>query len=161
MPEPLTEAGPPAAARGPLTVWEVTEPADLSIVRTALCERASEHVRRNSVGAVPVLASSAERVGLVFSELATNALRHGRTPVTVTLSRSADGWLLTVSDAHRDEGPVVVERARSRSGGHGIRLVTQLSRLVGWYRDPELKHVWAEVPDSPSPQLMASLQVAR
>jgi butyrate kinase len=144
-------------SRGPLTVWEVGGPGELSTVRTALCERASEHARQNSGGPRPVLASAAERVGLVFSELATNALRHGRTPVSVTLARSADGWLITVSDARPDEGPVVVERSRSRPGGHGIRLVTQLSRLVGWYRDPELKHVWAEVPDSPPPRLMASL----
>jgi two-component sensor histidine kinase len=142
-------------------VWEVAEPGDLATVRTALCERAAEHARRSSGVPRPVLASAAERLGLVFSELATNALRHGRDPVTVTLARSADGWLITVSDAHPDEGPVVVERARNRSGGHGIRLVTQLSRLVGWYRDPQLKHVWAEVPDSPPPRLMASLTATR
>jgi hypothetical protein len=160
VPQPLTEAPPPAVARGPLTVWEVGEATDLSAVRTALCQRAVEHevivdpgVRR------PLLASAAERVGLVFSELATNALRHGRHPVTVTLARSRDSWLVTVSDAQPDTGPLVVERARNRAGGHGLRLVLQLSRAAGWYRDLRLKHVWAEVPDAPPQPLMQSLAV--
>jgi len=159
--EPLAEASPPTPSRGPLTVWEVGEAGDLSAVRTALCEQASEHTPAGPQDGRPVLASAAERVGLVFSELATNALRHGRRPVTVTLARAADGWLVTVSDAHHDEGPVVVvARTRTRSGGHGLRLVLQLSRAVGWYRDLDLKHVWAEVPDLPPPRLMASLAAA-
>lgn len=162
MPEPLTETPPPGVARGPLTVWEVGEAADLSAVRTALCSRAGEHETRvaDPDGRRPLLASAAERVGLVFSELATNALRHGRHPVTVTLARSRDGWLVTVSDGGRDHGPLVVERARNRAGGHGLRLVLQLSRSAGWYRDLTLKHVWAEVPDAPPQSLMRSLALA-
>ncbi|MGF1645611.1 MAG: ATP-binding protein [Kineosporiaceae bacterium] len=161
MPEPLTEASPPVPARGPLLVWEVAEPGALSTVRAALCEQAGNQPLQTPDDGRRVLASVAERVGLVFSELATNALRHGRRPVTVTLARSAAGWLVTVSDGHQDEGPVVVERTRNGSGGHGIRLVLQLARTAGWYRDSELKHVWAEVPDSPPPRLMASLTGAR
>lgn len=162
MPEPLTEIQPPTVARGPLTVWEVGEAADLSAVRTALCRRAGEHEQHvdGKDSGRPLFASAAERVGLVFSELATNALRHGRSPVTVTLARSRDGWLVTVSDAQPDDGPLVVERARNRSGGHGLRLVLQLSRHVGWYRDMRLKHVWAEVPDAPPQRLMRSLAAA-
>ena len=160
----LPRSGPPAVTRGPLTVWEIRQATDLAVVRAALCVLAGEHGPAHDgldgqVVDSPLLASSAERLGLVFSELATNALRHGAAPVTATLARSHGGWLVTVSDGDRGATPSVLDRPGA--GGHGLRLVVRLTRGAGWYTDRSLKHVWADVPDSPPPRLIADLVSAR
>jgi hypothetical protein len=157
--ETLSEADPPAVGRGPLTVWEIRAATDLASVRAAMCEQAEAHLEDTGApgpSGGPLLASGPERLGLVFSELATNALRHAIGPITAALARSATGWLVTVSDGVPDTAPVVMTAARYRPGGHGLRLVSRLSRRVGWYRDRDVKHVWADVPDvAPAPLLDA------
>lgn len=154
------QAQPPSIARGPLTVWEIRLPLDLAAVRNSMCVQAKAFAP-DADGAGPLLASAAERLGLVFSELATNALRHGAHPVTATLARTFNGWLVTVSDGGTEERPTLRDAQPHRPGGHGLRLVVRLSTAVGWYRLGALKHVWADVPDVPPAQLMSALGAAR
>ena len=81
-------------------------------------------------------------VRLVVSELATNALVHGRTPFVVTLSREDDTVRVTVSD----DSVWIVGRASHhvlRAGGRGLGIVNVLSRDWGIVTDVGSKTVWA------------------
>jgi len=85
-------------------------------------------------------------VALVASELATNALRHGVPPATVTLSRLPAAYLLDVSDGAVDERPVLAARRPLGEGGFGLYLVGRLADDLGWYVAADRKHVWATIP---------------
>ena len=85
-------------------------------------------------------------VALVASELATNALRHGVPPATVTLSRLPAAYLLDVSDGAVEERPVLAARRPLGEGGFGLYLVGRLADDLGWYVAADRKHVWATVP---------------
>ena len=73
-----------------------------------------------------------EAVVLSVSELVTNAIRHGRPPVALTLSRVSRGVRVDV----RDEGPGRVDTtgpsvAATALSGRGLAIVTALADSVG------------------------------
>jgi anti-sigma regulatory factor (Ser/Thr protein kinase) len=70
-----------------------------------------------------------EDAGLMVSELVTNALRHGRGPVTLRLTADSDGVRVEVAD--RGSGPVLVNAAPGAEGGWGLRLVDRLADAWG------------------------------
>ena len=77
-----------------------------------------------------------ERLVLAFDELASNALRHGESPVVATVVAGSGGWLLDVSD----RAPRVDARARRSTAtppraGMGLHLVARLAVAHGWYVD--------------------------
>ena len=82
---------------------------------------------------------------LVGSELASNAVAHGRTPFTFRLRLTARGVLVLVED---EGGPLPAVRAvhepLSRRG-RGLALVAHLASEAGWYaeKDVRSKTVWA------------------
>jgi anti-sigma regulatory factor (Ser/Thr protein kinase) len=83
-----------------------------------------------------------DQVRLVVSELATNALVHGRTPFVVTLSREDHTVRLTV----RDNSDWVGSRGDAevlQTGGRGLGIVNILSRDWGVIREEGSKTVWA------------------
>lgn len=104
------------------------------------------------------LADPAERVLLVGTELAGNALRHATPPVTLRLSRSARGWMVLVSDAHPQSPPVQGERGAGGQGRRGLLIVEALSSATGWCTDGDVKKVWAFVPDQPPDRLVETLR---
>ena len=88
------------------------------------------------------LAYLVEPIRLVVSELATNALVHGRTPFVVTLSREGDTVRVTVSD----DGPWLADSVPHQSlqvGGRGLVIVNVLSRDWGVITKVGSKTVWA------------------
>jgi anti-sigma regulatory factor (Ser/Thr protein kinase) len=82
---------------------------------------------------------------LAFEELVSNALRHGRPPVTVEVTTSDDCWLLDVSDAAVDRPPTPAVGRDAANGGLGLFLVAHLSRAHGWTIAAGRKHVWARI----------------
>ncbi len=86
----------------------------------------------------------ADTAALVVSELATNAVRHGRTGFTVTVSALARRVRIAVGDG-RPEFPVLRECSETAPGGRGLRIVDALSREWGTTRRFEGKVVWAEL----------------
>jgi hypothetical protein len=116
--------------------------------------------RRPAPRAPASLAAASERLALVVTELAGNALRHASPPVRVALQVGSDGWLLVVTDRRPGALPMAREPDPERAGGQGLNLVGMLAERVGWYAGRGGKTVWALIRDEPPPGLLATLRRA-
>lgn len=85
-----------------------------------------------------------EQVAIAATELATNAIRHGRPPTRVYLRRTEHTFVLDVADEDPGTAPEVDDRRAPGDGGLGLQIVSELAEAVGWYADGTSKHVWAE-----------------
>ena len=148
---------PPAAAWSQVGFWTVGASASLAMIRRRVVAAALRDRAGPESDQAAVLASASERLSLVCGELAANGLRHGQPPVTVTLARGPESWLLVVSD--REPARVPRPRPPDLSGGGrlGLPLVRAASRNVGWYVEGATKHVWAEIGDRPPAGLLRAL----
>ena len=88
----------------------------------------------------------AERMAVVATELATNALRHGLPPTEVRLLRDHDRLIIDVADHDLDAKPVLDEDRPLGAGGLGLQLTREFAVDVGWYIADNTKHVWAGFP---------------
>jgi hypothetical protein len=127
--------------RGEVWRWQLGTIAELPAVRSALRDRL-EGVSIRDEGRE----GSGEQLVLAFDELASNALRHGGTPVVATVVAGSGGWLLDVSDRARESMPEPTVDRDPALGGMGLQLVARLSVAHGWYVDGSCKHVWACLP---------------
>ena len=127
--------------RGEVWRWKLGAIAELPAARAGL------RGRLDGVGfAREPEDTSAERLVLAFDELASNALRHGESPVVATVIAGSGGWLLDVSDGAPDTMPAPAVDRDPAHGGLGLHLVARLSVAHGWYVDDGCKHVWACLP---------------
>jgi serine/threonine-protein kinase RsbW len=85
-----------------------------------------------------------EKVAVVATELATNALDHARPPTVVQLRRTDHTFILDVTDDDADTAPEIVEDRAPGAGGLGLQLAHRLALDIGWYVDDGVKHVWAQ-----------------
>jgi two-component sensor histidine kinase len=125
--------------------WSATPctAADLSHLRRALVARVGH-------GPGPVGDDAdLEELLLVFEELTSNGLRHGRPPVRVVVVGTPTGWLLDVSDAAADRPPAPAYGRDAAAGGMGLPLVARLAAAHGWTVDGDRKHVWARIDVAP------------
>ena len=81
---------------------------------------------------------------IVASELATNAVRHARSPFVVTLTRGSGTVRIAVRDTSV-ERPIRIVRDDFASGGRGVRLVAALANDWGIVDEVDGKSVWADV----------------
>jgi anti-sigma regulatory factor (Ser/Thr protein kinase) len=126
--------------RGEVWRWNLATIAELPAARAAL---------RSRLGGAGVPAdedASGERLVLAFDELASNALRHGESPVVATIVAGSGGWLLDVSDRASDTMPTPAIGRDPAQGGMGLHMVARLAVAHGWYVDGSCKHVWACLP---------------
>jgi hypothetical protein len=130
---------PPAIEVGRWTLDVVTH---LRGLRGALHRMLTDHAG----GAVV-----ADKVALVATELAGNALLHGRAPVEVRLLNGDGRWLIEVTDADLANAPTVASPGQATAGGRGLRIARALSTGIGWYIAGQAKHVWAAVPTVSNP----------
>jgi len=87
-----------------------------------------------------------EDARLVLSELVTNAIRHGRPEIDVTLSMRPDRLRIAVRDG--GEGLPVLNAAATdalRAGGRGLMIVAATTVDWGVLADGAGKTVWAEI----------------
>ncbi len=124
--------------------WEPTIPADLTAHRRQLSAALQEGAGASDADEVGV-----ERLLLAFEELASNALRHGRGPVRVTVTAGRDEWLLEVSDAAAERPPTPAVGRDATEGGLGLYLVPRLSAAHGWDVHGDHKVAWCRVQYSP------------
>ncbi len=87
---------------------------------------------------------------LLASELATNAVKHARTPLTVWLGHRPDRLVLSVEDASHAHPAVRHPDAQSEDG-RGMLLVDVLSERWGELDIPTGKRVWAEIAIATAP----------
>ena len=133
----------PPAPDGDVTLvgrWTPTSAADLTRCRRQLAAALAPAETAGSVAAGAV-----ERLLLAFEETGSNAVRHGRPPVEITLTRSAFHWLLEVSDAAGENGPTPAVDRDAALGGLGLYVVARVCGAHGWFVDGARKTVWARV----------------
>ena len=93
----------------------------------------------------------AELVALIVSELLTNALLHGRTPILSVELAIADGWLRIAVDDLNPDPPHPVPADTSGEGGRGMVLVAALADAWGFRAHAGGKTVSAELDLCTSP----------
>jgi anti-sigma regulatory factor (Ser/Thr protein kinase) len=81
-------------------------------------------------------------VVMATSELAANAVIHGRSDFLVTITRWPEGLRVSVSDAGPGQ-PALQSSGRLDPGGRGLHLVDSLATYWGVERDAPGKIVWA------------------
>ncbi len=125
--------------RGEVWRWNLAALGELPAARAGL------RTRLGDVGAPAVddEDGASEELVLAFDELASNALRHGKSPVIATVIAGSGGWLLDVSDRAPHVMPAPVVDRDPAQGGMGLQLVARLAVAHGWYVDAGAKHVWA------------------
>ena len=132
-----TSPPPPQATE--LEQWVLDSPEDLRGLRASLRDALNRHglVQGEDLDEVPHL------VVLVATELASNALRHGRPPTIVTLLTTDDRFLLDVADHDVSTVPELTDISPTDSGGRGLFLAQSVSLDVGWYATGKTKNIWA------------------
>ncbi len=138
---PRPTPGPDATAVGR---WQPATPAELTAHRRQLSATLQDGSGTTGADEVAV-----ERLLLAFEELASNALRHGREPIRVTVTAGRDEWLLEVSDAATDQPPTPAVGRDAAEGGLGLYLVARLSAAHGWDVHGDHKVAWCRVQYSP------------
>jgi serine/threonine-protein kinase RsbW len=128
---------PPHAVE--LDRWSLTSAGDLCSLRTML-----GHALQPIPDGDPD--ETAERVALVATELATNALQHGLPPTTVRLLRHDDRYILDVIDHAPGIAPQGPATSSTSNRGRGLAIVRSMSLQVGWYVTAGTKHIWASFP---------------
>jgi anti-sigma regulatory factor (Ser/Thr protein kinase) len=129
--------------RGEVWRWNLRTLAQLPAARASLRDRLSDvgFPQGEQYGA-------GEQLILAFDELASNALRHGESPVVATVVAGSGGWLLDVSDRAHESMPTPAVDRDPAQGGMGLHLVARMSVAHGWYVDGGAKHVWACLPST-------------
>ena len=138
---PRPTPGPDATAVGR---WEPTTPAELTAHRRQLSAALQDGTGTTGADEVAV-----EQLLLAFEELASNALRHGRGPIRVTVTAGRDAWLLEVTDAAADRPPTPAVGRDAAEGGLGLYLAARLSAAHGWDVHCDHKVAWCRVQYSP------------
>jgi anti-sigma regulatory factor (Ser/Thr protein kinase) len=85
-------------------------------------------------------------INLVVDELVTNAIKHARTPVTLSVAHRSDRIIINVEDASTDDPRPDMLAGPLDEEGRGLRLVAHVAREWGCTRLPDGKRVWAEIP---------------
>jgi hypothetical protein len=137
---PLETASYPPDAADELQHWVLDDVAQLRQLRAGLFEALNGEPMPpdGKLDEVP------EQVAVAATELATNAIRHGRPPTQVYLRRTEHTFVLEVADQDPDAAPEVAGPRPPGQGGLGLHIVSKLAEAVGWYADGSSKHIWAE-----------------
>jgi serine/threonine-protein kinase RsbW len=136
----LRNAWPPAD-KVQLGQWTVETFAEIRLLRAALRQAVVEQ-RTLDGGARETVR---DRIAIVATELAANALAYTKPPATVELSRTVTTFIVDVSDNDPWVAPRFAEESHPGAGGLGLRMAGKLSLDMGWYLDGGTKCVWAQV----------------
>ena len=132
---------PPTTAKVQVGQWSVGAFAELRELRAAL---------RETLAGQPLpdggsLDNLPDKMAVIATELAANAIAHAKPPTTVRLFRTETTFILDVADNDPWVAPQFGGRRPVRSAGLGLYLARKLSLDIGWYVADGAKHVWAQV----------------
>lgn len=132
----------PSASRPPdlaeVQRWVLDNPAQLRLMRGSLLD---------SIECDGYVAGDvADRMLIVATELATNALKYGLPPTIVRLCRNDQDFVIDVVDHNPADQPAEPSPNGAASGGLGLKLARAMALDVGWYATATAKHVWARFP---------------
>ena len=85
-----------------------------------------------------------ESASLLTDELVTNAIRHGRAPIVLTIRFDAQILVIEVVDCGRGQ-PVPRRVDASAERGRGLRIVDEVADEWGVHQLPEGKRVWCRL----------------
>ena len=136
----LSAARPPGD-RVEVTQWALRSFAEVRLLRAAL----RQTLREQPLPDGGVLGTLLEKMAIVATELAANAMAHARPPTTVRLFRTERTFILDVADNEPWIIPKLADERSLRPRGLGLHMARQLSLDIGWYVDDGTKHVWAQV----------------
>ena len=128
----------PPAQYATVRRWSLSTAREIQAVRRQL----REVIRLEGAPSRGALPDTPERMILVASELAANALEHGRPPIIVALGSDGTRYLLEVTDHDPSSTPVVAGRRAPGAGGFGLQIARRLGQQVGWYTTGVTKHIW-------------------
>jgi anti-sigma regulatory factor (Ser/Thr protein kinase) len=117
----------------------VVLPDDLSAAEAARHHVAEELARQSVDDEV------ADDAILVASELAANAVRHGRPPVTLALEYRDGRVRISVHDSGHGTDPRSPAPSTTSGSGRGLAIVRDIAVDHGWDRDDDGLTVWAEL----------------
>ena len=132
----------PHPAATELHRWTLDSYHELGSLRASL----REVVTGGAVSEDAELDDLFDRMAVVATELATNALRHGLPPTVVRLLRDRARLILDVADHDLTAPPELVDGRPLGAGGLGLQLTQTFAVEVGWYITDATKHVWASFP---------------
>jgi serine/threonine-protein kinase RsbW len=138
--ELLTNARPPAHGVR-IGRWTLETSADLRVLRTLM----HQALREEAVVDDGLRDDMAEKMAIVATELAANAIEHATPPTTVQLFRTGTTFILDVADGNPLVVPRFVDDPRPGAGGLGLHMARRLSSDMGWYTVDGFKSVWAQV----------------
>lgn len=143
---PTLRTSPPPPDAKELRSWELTGSPQLRVLRADLVAAVREFAPDLDDALDGGLGDVPDRMILVATELATNALKHGLPPTTVRLLRTDAEFVLDVADRDLTQFPELADTRPINAGGRGLHLATVFSLEVGWYATAEAKHIWATFP---------------
>jgi serine/threonine-protein kinase RsbW len=120
--------------------WKLDSYAELKLLRAAL----HEALLGEPVPADRELDGVPQKMLVVATELATNALTHARPPTVVQLGRTDHTFILDVTDDDPTAQPKIAASRPLQAGGRGLRIARELALDIGWYTGQGIKHIWAE-----------------
>jgi serine/threonine-protein kinase RsbW len=136
---PSLPASVPYPAAIELRCWRLDSFTELRRLRADLRDAVADSAARTP-------GDLAERMTVVATELATNALRHGLPPTEVRLLRDHDRLIIDVADHDMAAMPHLDEHRPLGAGGLGLQLTREFAVDVGYYVSEVTKHVWAGFP---------------
>jgi serine/threonine-protein kinase RsbW len=128
----------PLADAEELARFELDSPAQLRGLRAGL--------RRALTADGDQPAEMLDRMAVVATEFATNALKYGGPPAVVRLYRTGDSFILDVADRDLGRLPEYAEARPLGEGGLGLPLARALAHRVSWFVTDVAKHVRAWFP---------------
>ncbi len=136
-----SRASPPPTEKVQIGQWALGTFAELRLLRASL---------RQVLAGQPVpdggsLDSVPEKIAVIATELAANAIAHAKPPTTVRLFRTGTTFILDVADNDPWVVPQFAGGRPLRAAGLGLHLARKLSLDIGWYVADGTKHVWAQV----------------
>ncbi len=139
------QISPPPPDADLMQIWVLNSQTELRGLRLALQQALAAYTSTVS----EPLADIPDRMVLVATELATNAIKYGRPPTEVRLLRTHDQFVIEVADRDLSTMPELVDTRPVNAGGRGLLLAQSFSLTVGWYATETTKNVWATFPMTP------------